>query len=64
MSERRVVIMYIEGGVEVDVKQPSDVDVHVIDLDTDGADAEALCDCALGDSPHFHAEYPGEPGEE
>ena len=64
MLERRMVIVRIESGCVTEVDQPPDVDVHVIDLDTDGADAEALCDCALGDRPHCHAEYLGEPGEE
>ena len=60
MADRRMVIVTIEGGCVAEVHQPLDVDVHVIDLDTEVADEGDLCDCALADRPHFHADYPGE----
>ena len=64
MADRRVVIVKIEGGCVTEVEQALDADVHIIDLDTEGADTDALCDCAMGDVPHFHAEYPGDPEKE
>ena len=67
MPDRRVVIIHVEGGLVCGVEQPPDVDVHVIDLDTEGADEESLCDCELGsvvNRPHFHAAYPGESAEQ
>ena len=62
VAERRVVVVFIEGGVASNVEQPDDVDVHIIDFDTEGAVDRELCTCERAFSPHFHAEYPGEPG--
>ena len=64
VAERRVVVVFIEGGVASNVEQPPDVDVHIIDFDTEGADTDELCDCAMADVPHFHAEYLGDPEKE
>ena len=63
MTDRREVIIHVEGGNVQGVEQPPDVDVHIIDLDTDGVDQEELCTCERGAEPHLHAEYPGEGGE-
>ena len=63
-KEGRVVVVFIEGGVASNVEQPDDVDVHIIDFDTEGSEEETLCGCEMARSPHFHAEYPGEPGRE
>ena len=60
MPDRRVVIVYIEGGVASNVEHPPDVDVHIIDFDTEGAADGQLCTCERGAEPHIHAEYPGE----
>ena len=62
VAEQRVVVVFIEGGVASNVEQPDDVDVHIIDFDTEGAVDGELCTCERAFSPHFHAEYPGEPG--
>ena len=61
MPDQRVVIVYIEGGLASNVEHPPDVDVHIIDLDTEGAEEEGLCDCEMAERPHFHTEYPGDP---
>ena len=66
MPDRRVVIIDVEGGNVQRVEQPPDVDVHIIDFDTEGlndAELAALCTCEMGSEPHFHAEYPGERAE-
>lgn len=64
VAEQRVVVVFIEGGVASNVEHPDDVDVHIIDFDTEGAVDGELCTCERALSPHFHAEYPGEPGKE
>ena len=64
---KRVVIIHVEGGNVCGVEQPPDVDVHIIDLDTEGVEEGDLCQCGVGsvvNHPHLHAEYPGEGGEE
>ena len=64
VAEQRVVVVFIEGGVASNVEQPDDVDVHIIDFDTEGAVDGELCTCERAFSPHFHAKYPEEPGRE
>lgn len=67
MSDRKVVIVHIEGGCVTEVEQPLDIDVHILDLDTEGADDENLCRCEISSvvtGPHFHGEYLGEPATE
>ena len=58
MPDHRVVIIHVEGGTVCEVEQPPDVAVHVIDLDTEGADEEKLCNCDIEIGPHFHEKYP------
>ena len=60
MADRRVVIIRVEGGCVTEVEHPLDVDVRIIDLDTEGSDTEGLCKCEMAPSPHFHAEHLGE----
>ena len=64
MADNRVVIIHIQDGTASVLETPPGVDVHIIDLDTERADAEDLCDCDMALRPHFHAEYPGERAEE
>ena len=67
MPDNRVVIIHVEFGSVQGVEHPADVDVHIIDLDTDGVDQEELCNCEMGsvvNQAHLHAEYPGEAGGE
>ena len=64
MPDRKVVIIHVEFGSVQGVEQPPDVDVHVIDLDTQGIDPDDLCDCEMASERHFHGEYPGERAEE
>ena len=64
MAERKLVVVRLQDGSVVGVDTPPGVDVHIIDLDTEGADVEDLCDCYMALRPHFHAEYPGERAEE
>ena len=64
MPDRNLVVVYIEGGLVSRLKKPPDVDVDIIDFDIEGSEDEALCQCEMGDSPHFHAHYPGDPEKE
>ena len=57
MPERKVVIVYIEGGVVSNVEHPPDVDVHIIDFDTDGSEDERLCHCEMEELDHLHDRY-------
>ena len=57
MPDRNLVVVYIEGGLVSSLKKPADVAVDIIDFDIEGSEDEALCQCEMGDSPHFHAHY-------
>ena len=57
MTDRNLVVVYIEGGLVSRLKKPPDVAVDIIDFDIEGSEDEALCQCEMADSPHFHAHY-------
>ena len=57
MPDGKRVVVHIQGGLVNDVEKPADIEVHIIDLDTEGQGDEDICTCEMSSKPHLHGEY-------